>query len=110
MSLYECVVNPDFEDLPPVLNLSGVSLEGRQDVIKGISLDEKIELRRDYHNIYDKNAIGVFLKDNTQLGWIQKQHAAILAPEIDCGVVCKARIERIIGGSDFMGVLIKLFI
>ena len=110
VNLYDEIVNPDFEELPEFVNLSGVTMQNRQSFILNLSLSESIELKRVYQNQYDKNAIGVFLKDGRQLGWIQKHHASILAPEIDCGVKWRAKLESIVGNGPLLGVLIRLYI
>lgn len=104
--------NFDFEEISYEINLAGVTWENRQDIVKNIVQGTDISLERDYHNQYDKNAIAAKLIDGTQVGWIPKKNAAILAPELDAGIPWKARVESILGTDEkqFKGVLIKLFI
>jgi single-stranded-DNA-specific exonuclease len=100
--------NIDFEPIPEVIRLSGVTFEGRQDVIPNLIIDSFISLTRDPFNEWDKYAIKVFYQD-IQIGWIPKATAKILAPEIDAGVKWNGRIKQITGGNDKnWGILIKL--
>ncbi len=110
MSLYDNIINPDFEDLPDLINLSGVTFNGRQSFIRQLNKNMIIVLKRDYNNDFDKNAIGVFLRDGRQLGWIQRKHAIILAPEIDCGVKWKAKIDSVVGDNQILGIVIRPYV
>jgi hypothetical protein len=103
--------NFDFEEIPYSINLSGVTWENRQLLIKNLSVGSVVNLKRDYHNEFDKNAIAVQLADKTQIGWIPKKYAEVLAQEIDAGIEWKAKIERLLGNDETLrGVLIKLFL
>jgi len=106
--------NLDFEYIPEIIKLSGVTFEGRQEIISKLKLDEKIYLKRNPLNEYDKYAIKVFTRyeeKNIQIGWIPKSIAKIISPEIDAGVKWSGKINKIIGGNDKnYGILIKIFI
>ena len=47
--------NIDFELIPEVIRLTGVTFEGRQEIISKLNLNEKIYLKRDPFNEYDKS-------------------------------------------------------
>ena len=104
--------NMDFEPIPQLINLSGVTFEGRQDIISQLEIGQVISLVRDPFNKWDKFAIKVFTIYNNrdiQIGWIPKNIAQILAPEIDAGVKWYGIIDKIIGGNDKnWGILVKL--
>ena len=103
--------NYDFEEIPYVISVAGVTWENRQEIISKLEVGTQVELVRDLDNKYDKNAIAVKTKDGAQIGWIPRRHAEVLAPEIDAGIEWKAKIESIIGSQEnFKGVLIKLFL
>lgn len=106
--LEEMYLNIDMEKIPKFAKLAGVSFNGRQDVIKFLQVDMKLDLRRDYKNQYDKNAIGVYI-ENTLVGWIPKYLAEKLAPEIDAGILWNAIIKDVTGkDKDTKGVNIEL--
>jgi single-stranded-DNA-specific exonuclease len=77
----------------------GVSFEGRQDFVSGLTPGHELELKRQPDNPVDPNAIAVWY-GGWQLGFLRKQIAKHLAPLIDGGVRYTARIEHITGGRD----------
>lgn len=82
------------------IRLSGVTYEGRQSVIARISEHDSIYLERDYQNRFDENAIGVFHYKGASIGWIPREVARMLAPQMDEGATIHAKILRIVGGND----------
>lgn len=103
--------NLDFEEIPYTINVAGVSWENRQDLIPKLKIGTEVELARDPNNQYDKNAIAVKAEDGSQIGWIPKTVAEVLAPEIDAGIEWQAKIEQILGTEQQLkGVLIKLYL
>jgi len=77
----------------------GVSFEGRQDLVAGLSPGLELELRRQPDNPVDANAIAVHY-GALHIGFLRKQIAKHLAPLIDGGMRYKARIEHVTGGKD----------
>jgi hypothetical protein len=53
-----------------------------------------LELRRDAGNEHDPNAIAVHLPGGEQLGWVPRELAAELAPELDAGRPLSAIVLR----------------
>jgi hypothetical protein len=51
----------------------------------GAAPGEPLELRRDAGNEHDPNAIAVHARGGPQLGWVPREIAAELAPELDAG-------------------------
>jgi single-stranded-DNA-specific exonuclease len=76
----------------------GVTFEGRQDVLAGVRLGEPLELRRDTANAYDANAIGVWY-GSLQLGFVKREIAARIAPNVDAGERYTAEVTAITGGG-----------
>ena len=82
-------------------NLSGVTFEGRQNIIARTSPNESITLRRDPNNAHDRNAVGVYNSNGKSLGWVPKGYAANIAPKMDKGVQFYAKIKKIVGGNGY---------
>lgn len=78
--------------------IMGVSFEGRQDVVAGLTPGLDLELQRQPANPVDANAIAVYY-GTLQLGFLRKQIAKHLAPLIDGGTIYRARIEHVTGGT-----------
>jgi single-stranded-DNA-specific exonuclease len=94
-----------------VTRLVGVSYEGRQQVVSLLKLGETVFLVRDESNIHDRNAIRVIRSDKSQVGFINRNIAARLAPVLDQHEgVLKATVAALTGGYDsysFRGALIR---
>lgn len=90
-------INIDMEEMPKYAKLAGVSFGNRQNIIiSKLQKNIKLNLKRDYKNEYDKNAIGVYY-NNDLVGWIPKYLAKKMAPEIDLGIKWEAIIKDITG-------------
>lgn len=104
--------NYDFEPIDKITKLSGVTFENRQGIIPDLWSDSDVILVRDNKNEYDRNAIRVmteFNKKLIQIGWIPKDLAKVLAPEIDAGIIWKGKVYKIIGNEyKNKGILIEL--
>jgi hypothetical protein len=68
--------------------IAGVTFEHRQSVIATLEVGNRLELRRDPTNRYDRNAIMVITSTGKQAGFIPAVLAARLAPVMDTN--CKA--------------------
>jgi hypothetical protein len=55
---------------------------------------EPLDLRRDPGNEHDPNAIAVHARGGEQLGWVPREMAAELAPELDAGRPWSALVLR----------------
>lgn len=104
--------NYDFEQIDKITKLTGVTFENRQDILPDLWPDSDVLLVRDRKNEYDKNAIRVVTehsKKYIQIGWIPKELAKLLAPELDAGIIWKGKINKIIGAEyKNKGILIEL--
>ncbi|HEV2262264.1 MAG TPA: HIRAN domain-containing protein, partial [Candidatus Rubrimentiphilum sp.] len=78
--------------------IMGVSFEGRQDVVAGLTPGSDLELQRQPNNPADANAIAVYY-GALHVGFLRKQIAKHLAPLIDGGMIYRARIEHVTGGT-----------
>ena len=76
----------------------GVSFEGRQDVVAGLHEGAALELRRQPENPYDANAIGVWY-GALQLGFLKREIAARIAPNVDAGERYTAEVTMVTGGG-----------
>jgi single-stranded-DNA-specific exonuclease len=77
----------------------GVTFEGRQDVIAGLAPGNRLELQRRPENPYDPNAIAVCYGD-LQLGFLRREIALRIAPQIDAGERYTALVLDVTGGRD----------
>ncbi|MCL2818679.1 MAG: single-stranded-DNA-specific exonuclease RecJ, partial [Actinomycetia bacterium] len=81
--------------------LTGVTFERRQELLAQLTVEDELELRRDLRNAYDSNACAVYsVRLNAQLGFLNRDLAAVLAPALDEGVVYQVEIGSITGGED----------
>jgi single-stranded-DNA-specific exonuclease len=78
--------------------VAGVSFEGRQDTIEGLSVGRELELQRQPENDHDPNAIAVYY-GILPLGYLNRAMAKQLAPLIDAGARYRTRITAITGGG-----------
>lgn len=102
--------NFDFAIVPETVCLAGVSFEDRQLIIPNLKVGTIMVLKRDPHNKHDRYAIKVFDRENNHIGWIPKEIAAIIGPEIDAGINWKAKLEKITGNDETLrGVVVKLY-
>ncbi|HEY0615833.1 MAG TPA: DEAD/DEAH box helicase [Candidatus Elarobacter sp.] len=76
----------------------GVTFEGRQDVVAGLQPGAPLELRRQPDNAYDPNAIGVWF-GALQLGFLKREIAQRVAPNIDGGERYTAEVTAVTGGG-----------
>ena len=82
------------ELLPFEFEIKGIQYENRKIAVSNASAGREVSLFRDYDNIVDRNAIGIKLIDD-ELGYVPREIAQILAPEIDTGRRFKATISRV---------------
>ena len=73
----------------------------RQVIIARLTTHSLITLSRDYGNLYDPNAISVLNSSGERLGFINKELAAKLAPQMDRGSVIKASIASLTGVKSY---------
>lgn len=83
------------------VRLAGVTYEGRQEIIAKMNINNKIQLKRDKNNKYDKNAIGVYTIQNQNIGWIPKDVASTLTLGMDAGTIYHIKINKILGGNGY---------
>lgn len=78
----------------------GVTFGNRQSVIKRLVKGDIVTLRREPDNPYDSNAIRVENGSGQQVGFINKELAAQLAPSFDAyGSPVSATVTEIVGGQ-----------
>jgi len=81
----------------------GVSFDNRQEVIARLQEGDRIWLEREPENFYDSNAVRVCRSNGQQIGYLNRQLAASLAPFFDAyGYPVKAKV-RFLTGSEFDG-------
>jgi single-stranded-DNA-specific exonuclease len=78
--------------------LAGVTFEGRQDLIPGLTPGIELDLERQPANVHDPNAIAVRF-GRLQIGFIRKEIAVRIAPNIDAGERYRAEVKNLTGGG-----------
>jgi hypothetical protein len=81
------------------LRVAGVAGAGRHHAealaSDAVAPGRALALRRDPENLHDANAIAVHADgDGEQVGWVPREHAAELAPELDAGRPWSALVLR----------------
>jgi len=104
-AIFTAAVNPllrQFADLETFLPLDvrveGIRYENRDIVALQAAPGQQVDLVRDYDNRVDRNAISVRLLGR-DMGYIPREVAQILAPEIDTGTQLGATVLSIESGS-----------
>ena len=98
------VVNPflrpirPFEEILPVdSEVVGISYENRRIAARRVGKGDVLDLRRDYENPVDPNAIAIFHQSG-HIGFMSRDLAQWLAPEIDAGhEFCAEALSTVVG-------------
>ncbi len=77
----------------------GVTFEGRQDIVAGLVPGQELQLVREPGNAFDPSAIGV-RTGTLALGYVRREIAKRLAPNIDRGDRYTARVGSVTGGGE----------
>jgi hypothetical protein len=90
----------------PVLRLDipvvGVPYENRYQIIRRYAEpNDPVFLVREPTNAYDPNAVMVLLEQGYMIGYVPREVAEVLAPQLDAGHKQKAWIKKIIEGSRY---------
>ena len=83
-------IKPLQELFPIETQVVGIHFENRRYKACRIRLGEGLELRRDYDNPVDPNAVAVYSKAG-HIGFIQRNLAQRIAPDIDAGNIVRAK-------------------
>lgn len=100
-----------------VARITGVTFDGRQEVLARVEKNTPLRLERDRRNEYDFYAVGVWAflplyKDFTeelegwqQVGFIPKNMSKLISRSLDNGVVLECSVHKVSGGmvSEFSG-------
>jgi len=90
--------------------LAGVTFEGRQDAAARLTPGAPLRLNRDPANVHDPNACAVFDTHGTQVGFLNRRLAAVLAPELDAGVGYEIEVADITGGAQGQSLGINVLV
>lgn len=93
--------------LPQEVEVRGIAYEGRDIVALRAELGQRVEVVRDYENSIDRNAILVLL-GKQELGYVPREIAQVLAPEIDTGAILDGTIIQIEKGR-LPKIVIRIF-
>ncbi|SDZ76952.1 dynamin family protein [Selenomonas ruminantium] len=90
--------------------IAGISQNGRQDVARKLKTKCQLIAVRMPYNESDENAIALFSPRGGQLGFIKKELAIQLAPQIDAGKTLRVFANEVTGGNDgkLIGVNISI--
>lgn len=82
-----------------VTKVVGVSFEGRQQKVAGLSEGSELAVVRQPDNPYDPHAMAIMTSAGDQVGFLRRQIARALAPLADAGVRYRARVLQVTGGD-----------
>jgi hypothetical protein len=82
------------ELLPMTVDVRGISYGNRRFVAHALQAGEEAQLEREYDNLADQNATRVLIH-SAELGYLPRQVAQLLAPELDAGETFTATIAEI---------------
>lgn len=94
---------PDEDAIHYNSKLVGVTFEGRQEVIKVLTGNEQLRVRREADNKFDKNAVAVdvqFGETWAPIGFIAKDKNADIAAALDAGNEVYIAIASLTGGGE----------
>ena len=80
--------------------IAGVTHNGRQDIVRKLETRCQLEAVREPYNEYDKNAIALYSPRGGMLGFIKKDLASQLAPQMDGGKSMLVFANEVTGGYD----------
>jgi len=86
-----------------IARVSGVTFEGRQELLSQIDKQTLIKVERERRNEYDFYAVKVVAKINKrwqQIGYLPKKMSRLVATSLDNGITMSARVQRVKGGVD----------
>ncbi len=83
-----------------VTKVVGVTFEGRQAVVSALVAGQELVVARDTQNPVDANAIALRTMSGAQVGFLRRQIAAVLAPNLDGGVCYQAFVSQVTGGTE----------
>ncbi len=66
-----------------VVNVKGVTFDGRQEAVAKLKYEEQVILKQEPTNPYDTNAVMVVRQMGEQIGYIDRFLAARIAPQLD---------------------------
>jgi len=87
-------IEPLRKMLPLQARVAGIYYENRHFAARRVRTGDALDLRRDYDNPVDPNAIAVYHRVG-QLGFLPKDLAQRLAPELDAGEAITARVVSV---------------
>jgi hypothetical protein len=91
----------------------GVTYENRQVVVALLTEGERLSLIRDPENPFDRYAVKVVRWDRQQIGFLDRELAAIIAPKMDMyGGTFIATVKSVTGGyypGSILGVVIRFY-
>ncbi len=80
--------------------VSGVTFNGRQELISRISPGTPLRLVREPQNPYDPHAVKVVTEEGWHLGYLPARLAGRLAPAMDGGAQYEAIVSQVLGGGE----------
>ena len=98
--------------LPKKTYIKGIQYENRINTALTLNGSETLVCLRDYDSAYDKNAIKVLTPQKEILGFLSREIAQVIAPEMDMGAKIQAHIIELNVDSnihDIPRILIELF-
>ena len=75
--------------------VSGFKYADASDFLLVLRAGEQLEIVREYHNPFDKNAVAIYTYDFVKLGYVPKDIALLFSSRLDEGEKIKIKIKKI---------------
>ncbi len=103
-AFHQSGTNPYLEDLHSLdkllhleIPVRGIMYNNLKNVALGAKVGYSVDIIRDYDNLIDRNAILILL-GGRELGYIPKDIAQLIAPDLDSGKTVHATIKSVVPG------------
>jgi HIRAN domain len=81
----------------------------RDEILQSFGIGDSLVLQREPGNIYDSNAIEIYTKNLSKLGYIPRQHNTILAALLDQNIALNAEVSKL-EFRDWKKIYVKVYI
>lgn len=98
---------------PIVINVAGVTFEGRQALIRKLRVNDMLELVQELDNPHDQNAIKIVTKEGEQAGYVPRDLAADLSWVFKASRFTRpAKVLEVVGDESkgqSLGLIIQIY-
>lgn len=91
------------------MHVAGEMSEGRQATIRSLGVGQRLHLRREPHNSYDRNAVAIETMDGKMVGYLSRHNASWVSRILDEGIDLQANVACLCyGDADGNGIELQI--